>query len=134
MHRDDGADALVKVVSHGLVADVDRHKGGLPVVAMHHVRLLRKGGQQLCHRAGEESEALAVVIVAVKLSAAEVALIVDKIPRDALVFEGEQAAVDLAPGKAHIGPAFKVQFLSPFVLHRLVKRQDDAHAVARCRE
>ena len=101
---------------------------------MGNVGLLRQGLEQFRHRAGEKAKALAVVIVAVELAAAEIRLIVDKVPRDAVALERKEPAVDAAPRKAHERPLFKVELLTPLVLHALVKRQDDAHAVSVCRE
>ena len=130
MHRNDGSDSLIKVVAHGFIPDVDGHKRALPVVAVDNVGLLRQGLEQFRHRAGEKAKALAVVIVAVELAAAEIRLIVDKVPRDAVALERKEPAVDAAPRKAHERPLFKVELLAPLVLHALVKRQDDAHAVS----
>ena len=130
MHRNDGSDSLIKVVAHGLVPDVDRHKRALPVVAVDDVGPLRQRLQKLRHRAGEEGKAFAIVIVAVKLAAAEICLVIDKIPRDAVTLKGKKAAVNAAPRKAYECPPFKMELIAPPVLHALVKRQNDAHAVA----
>ena len=120
MHRNDGSDSLIKVVAHGFIPDVDGHKRALPVVAVDNVGLLRQGLEQFRHRAGEKAKALAVVIVAVELAAAEIRLIVDKVPRDAVALERKEPAVDAAPRKAHERPLFKVELLAPLVLHALV--------------
>ena len=82
------------------------------------------------HRAAEEGEALAVVIIAVKLGTLEILLVVHEVPRHALPLVGEKPAVQAAPGKAHIGVALKVQLVAPRVRDALVERQNDAHAVA----
>ena len=125
MDGDDRADGLVEFLAHRLVADVDGHERGLPVVAVDDVRLLRQQRQQLRHRAAEEGEALAVVIIAVKLGTLEILLVVHEVPRHALPLVGEKSAVQAAPGKAHIGVALKVQPVTPRVRDALVERQND---------
>ena len=130
MHRDDGADSLIEVVAHSLVSDVDGHKRALPVVAVDNIGLLRQGLEQFRHRAGEKAETLAVVIVAVELAAAEIRLVVNKVPRDAVALERKEPAVDAAPRKAHERPFLKVELAAPLVLHALVERQNNADLLA----
>ena len=112
------------------VPQVYRHQGRLPVVAVDHVGILRQVGQQGHRRLGEEGEALPVVHIAVQAPAAEIPLVVRKIPGDAPVFQGEQAAVFMPPAQVHIDIAAEVHLLPPALGDLAIQRQQHGGMVA----
>ena len=112
------------------VPQVHRHQGRLPVVAVDHVGILRQVGQQGYRRLGEEGKALPVVHVAVQAPAAEIALVVRKIPGDAPVFQGEQPAVFVPPAQVHIDIAAEVHLLPPALGDLAIQRQQHGGMVA----
>lgn len=59
---------------------------------------------------GEKAEAFSVIRAAVQLRAAEILLVIQKIPRDTVLFQGEQAAVGVPPRKIDIIVAQKVSW------------------------
>ena len=91
-------DGAVLLLPDAVILQVDGHQGGLPVVAVDHIRPEGQVGQHPHHSPGEEAETLAVIRVAVQVGAVEILLIVHKVPGDAVPLQGEQAAVAVAPG------------------------------------
>ena len=108
-----------------------RDHAGLPVVAVHDVRAEVKVHQRVDDRAGEEAEALVLVAAeAVDVGAAKVVVVVHKVERDALIHEGLDAAVLLAPAQLHLKLTLELHILGVFLRDGGVERQDDAHVVA----
>ena len=85
-----------------LLQQIDGHQGGLPVVAVDHVRMPVQPAHALHHGPGEIGEALAVVIVAVNVGALEVVLVVHKPVGDAVLLQLKDAAVGGAPGQRDV--------------------------------
>ena len=123
-HRPDAAEPLLP---HAVVLQVDGHQGGLPVVAVEHVRPEPEAGQHPHHGPGEEAEPLPVVHIAVQLRAVEVLLVVQEIPGDAVLLQGEQPAVAVAPGQVHIVIALEGQLAAEPLPHLLVQGQHHRH-------
>ena len=87
MDGDHGLDIAEEVASVEAVLEQHRHQAGLPVVTVDHVRLEtdhRKRGEA---GPAEEAELLQIPVpVAVGLRSVEIALIVNKIKGDSLIF------------------------------------------------
>ena len=97
-HRLDAVE-LVQVAV--VQVQVDGRQRGLPVVAVDDVGLEIGIEQHFEDGAGEEGEALAVIVEAVQAAALEVVFVVDEIEGNALVLGLEQAAVLAAPAHRH---------------------------------
>ena len=128
----DGKDGLdtVELVQMAIVqVQVHRHQSGLPVVAVDDVGGEVDVKQGLQHGAGEEGEALAVVVEAVETAALEVILVVEEVVGHAVDLSLEQAAVLAAP--AHRDGVVGHIFQLVAELQVAVQRHDDAgvHAV-----
>ena len=128
----DGKDRLdaAELVQMAVVqVEINRGQRGLPVVAVDDVRLKVSVEQHLQNRAGEEGEALAVIVEAVQAAALEVILVVQEVVGHAVHIGLEQAAVLAAPAHRHgvVGNVFQ-----PIAeLQVAIQRHDDAgvHAV-----
>ena len=126
---EDGLDPVELVQMTVVQIQVNGHQRGLPVVAVDDVRGEVDVEQGLQHGAGEEGEALTVIVEAVQTAAAEVILVVEEVVGHAVHFGLEQAAVLAAPAHRHrvVGDVFQ-----PVThLQVAVQRHDDAgvHAV-----
>ena len=100
-------------------------------MAVHDVRAEVEVHQRVDDRAGEEAEALVLVAAeAVDVGAAEVVVVVHEVERDALIHEGLDAAVLLAPAQLHLKLALELHVLGVLLRDGGVERQDDAHVVA----
>ena len=109
-----------------------RNKSGLPVVAVKNVRgEVTHVANALEYRHRKECEAFAVVVVAIYAAAAEIIFVVDEIVDDAVLFCGEQSAVELAPGKADGEALEEGHFLAQVLWNVGIERQNDA-AVCAC--
>ena len=100
----DGKDRLdaAELVQMAVVqVEINRGQRGLPVVAVDDVRLEIGVEQHLQNRAGEEGEALAVIVEAVEAAALEVILIINEVVDHAVALGLEQAAVLAAPAHRH---------------------------------
>ena len=122
-------------VAHGIPAgghilQIHGDECRLPVVAVDHIGHAVEAGQQVHHGLGEEGEALAVVIVAVKAAAAEIVLVIHKVPRYTAIFHGEQTAVLMTPCHIHIDVAAIGHLLPPLLRDLTVEGQDDRDVVA----
>ena len=124
-NRADGAAARLP---HAVILQVDGDQGGLPVVAVDHVRPEVQMLQHPHHGAGEKAEALPVVHIAVQIRAAEVLLVIQKIPRHAVLFHGKQAAVCVPPRKIHIVEAAESQLPAKGLFDPLIQGQDHRRA------
>ena len=122
-----GPDAAEPVLPHAVVLQIDGHQGGLPVVAVDDLRPELEVGQHPHHRPGEEAEPLPVVHVAVQLRPVEVLLVVQEVPGDAVLLQGEQAAVAVPPGQVHVVIALEIQPVAELLLHLLVQGQHHRH-------
>ena len=126
---EDGLDAVELVQMTIVQVQVHRHQSGLPVVAVDDVGGEVDVEQGLQHCAGEEGEALAVVVEAVEAAALEVILVVEEVVGHAVHFGLEQAAVLAAP--AHRDRVVGNVFQLIAELQVAIQRHDDAgvHAV-----
>ena len=101
---EDGGDVLVE--RHALVelAQEYRCESGMPVVAVQDVRPKAIGQilQALGDRLGEECKALAIIEESIRIIAIEVALVVDKEIRHAIMDKALEAAILVAPAKADV--------------------------------
>ncbi len=130
MHRVNAADAAVVVHTAGVVFQIHRQKRRLPVVTVDDIRLVVQIRQEICHGAAEEGEPLTVVRLAVKLPAAEIPLVIQKIPGNALFRQGEESAVLVAPRQIYVHVFAKRHPGTPRLADGTVERQYDRHAVA----
>ena len=126
---EDGLDPVELVQMTVVQIQVNGHQRGLPVVAVDDVRGEVDVEQGLQHGAGEEGEALTVIVETVQTTAAEVILVVQEVVGHAVHFGLEQAAVLAAPAHRHrvVGDVFQ-----PVThLQVAVQRHDNAgiHAV-----
>ena len=93
---------VVELIQVAVVqVEVNRGKGGLPVVAVDDIRLKVGIEQGFQNGAGEESKTLAVIIEAIQAAALKVIFVVDKVERHAVMLGLEQAAVLAAPAHGH---------------------------------
>ena len=126
---EDGLDAVELVQMTIVQVQVHRHQSGLPVVAVDDVGGKVDVEQGLQHCAGEEGEALAVVVEAVEAAALEVILVVEEVVGHTIDLSLEQAAVLAAPahGDRVVGNVFQLVA----ELQVAIQRHDDAgiHAV-----
>ena len=124
-----GLDAVELVQMTIVQVQVHRHQSGLPVVAVDDIGGEVDVEQSLQHGAGEEGEALAIIVEAVQAAALEVILVVQEVVGHAVHIGLEQAAVLAAPAHRHgvVGNVF--QLIA--VLQIAVQGHDDAgvHAV-----
>ena len=127
---EDGLDPTDLRPAYALVLQVDGHQGGLPVVAVDDLRHKGQSGEQGDDGAGEEAEALPVVVVAVQGLPLEIVLIVHKVPDHAVLVQAEQAAVDPPPAQGDLDVAHEGHLFLPALRHLLVQRQDDRHLVS----
>ena len=130
MDGEHGFDTAQLLLPAGRILQIHGDQRRLPVVAVDHLRHILQPGQQRHHRPAEKGEALAVVIFAVEASALEIALVIHEIPCHALILQGEQAAILVAPAQIHIDVAAKSHFFAPLVADLSVKGQDHRHLVA----
>ena len=107
-----GPDGTEALFPHAVVFEVDGHQSGLPVVAVNDVGPELHVVQHPDNGPGEKAEPLAVVHVAVQVRAVEVLLVVQEVPDHAILFQGKQAAVHMAPGQVHIVIAQKGQLIA----------------------
>ena len=126
---EDGLDAVELVQMTIVQVQVHRHQSGLPVVAVDDVGGEVDVEQGLQHCAGEEGEALAVVVEAVEAAALEVILVVEEVVGHTIDLSLEQAAVLAAPAHGHRVVGDILQLVAHFQV--AVQRHDDAgiHAV-----
>ncbi len=93
---------VVELIQMAVVqVEVNRGKGGLPVVAVDDIRLKVGIEQGFQNGAGEESKTLAVIIEAIQAAALKVILVVDEVVGHAVTLGLEQAAVLAAPAHGH---------------------------------
>ena len=131
----DGKDRLGAVElrrAGALLQQVDGGQGGLPVVDVEHVGVPVQMGGRLHHGAGEEGEALGIVIVSIEPGALEVVLVVHKVIGDAVPLELEDTAVGGAPGQDYMEVEEVGHLVPPLLPDPLVEGEDDADVVA-CR-
>ena len=126
---EDGLDAVELIQMAVVQVQVHGHQRGLPVVAVDDVRGEIDVEQRLQHSAGEEGEALAVIVEAVEAPAFEVILVIQEVVGHAVHLGFEQAAVLAAPAHRNgvIGDVF--QLVAEFQI--AVQGHDDAgvHAI-----
>ena len=128
----DGEDGLdpVELIQMAVVqVQVNGNQCGLPVVAVDDIGGEVDVEQGLQHSAGEEGEALAVIVEAVQAAALEVILVVQEVVGHAVDLSLEQAAVLAAPAHGHRVVGDILQLVAHFQV--AVQRHDDAgiHAV-----
>ena len=131
MDSENGLDSAHLAPADTLVLQINGDQSSLPVIAVDDLRHKSHGGQQGDDRAGEEAEALTVIIVAVQSVALEVVLVVHKVPDHTVTVQTEQAAVQAAPAQGHLDMADKGHLVLPLVGHTLVKGQDHSHFISR---
>ena len=120
-HRPDGA---VAGVPDAVVLQVDGDQRRLPVVAVDDVRPELQVVQHFHHCPGEKAEALAVIGIAIEPRAAEVLLVIQEVPGDALPLQGEESAVAVPPAKVHIVITEIPELTAKALLHAPVEGQD----------
>ena len=113
-----------------LLQQIDGDQSGLPVVAVDDVRGPVQLARGLDDGAGEVSEPLAVVEVAVDLPALEVILVVHEPVGDAVALQLEDAAVDLTPGQGDVEILQEGHLAAPFLADSLIQGEDDLDLVA----
>ena len=128
MDGDNRLDATVPLVVRIEDAVIDRHKGGLPIVAMDDVRLKVDIGQHLQCSAREECKALRVVIVAVKPLALKIILIVDQIVNHATGPCLEYTAILTPPCHRHGQAGDKAHVVAQLLRDLFIQRHHDAAA------
>ena len=101
-HRLDTVELIQMAV---IEIEINRGQCRLPVIAVDNIRFKIGVEQHLKDCAGEEGEALTVIVETVKAAALEIVFVVDKVEGDAIAFSLEQSAVLAAPanGNAEIG-------------------------------
>ena len=123
------ADRTITFLPDTVILQINGDKGGLPVVAVNHIRPEIQMVQHFHNGPGEKAEAFSVIRAAVQLRAAEILLVIQKIPDDAPILQREQAAVLMPPRQIHIGIAVPAHFLSPCVRNLPVQRQDHRRTI-----
>ena len=118
------ADRTITFLPDTVILQINGDKGGLPVIAVNHIRPEIQMVQHFHNGPGEKAEAFSVIRAAVQLRAAEILLVIQKIPRDTVLFQGEQAAVGVPPRKIDIIVAQKGELVGEALLHPPVQRQN----------
>ena len=131
---DHSLDGAVAVFPHTVVLQVDGDQGGLPVVAVNDLGPEFEVVQHPHHGPGKESEALAVVGLAVEGTPVEVLLVVQEVPGHAVLLQGEEAAVIVPPGQVYVVVALEFQLVSEALPDPLVEGQDHGHLGALLRQ
>ena len=128
----DGVDRLgVVELGHAvaLFQQVDGHQSGLPVVAVEHLGMPVQVARGLDDGAGEEGEALAVVIVAIDAGTLEVIFVVHEVVGDIVALELENAAVRGTPSQADVEVEEVGHLAAPLLTDALIEGEDDAHVM-----
>ena len=149
LHVLDGEDALVLQVVDGedrLDVAVEGEVGvlnleqrgdhaGLPVVAVDDVGLPVQVRERVDDGAAEEAKALVLVPAqAVDVGAAEVELVVHEVEGDALILEGLDPAVLVAPAQFHLELALVLHLACPLLGDGGVQGKDDADVMSLLRQ
>ena len=125
-----GLDVLVERTGSEHQVVVNRNEGGLPVVAVDHIRLPLQIGQYFEYRLGVVREALCVVVLAVDLAACEVILIIDEIIGNAVRLIAEDTAVLVAPAQTDVSVFDVIEFFAHTLVDRRIQRAEYTHVMS----
>ena len=125
-----GLDVLVERTGSEHQVVVNRNEGGLPVVAVDHIRLPLQIGQYLEYRLGVVREALCVVVLAVDLAACEVILIIDEIIGNAVCLVAEDTAVLVAPAQPDVSVFDVIELFAHTLVDRRIQRAEYTHVMS----
>ena len=125
-----GLDVLVERTGSEHQVVVNRNEGGLPVVAVDHIRLPLQIGQYLEYRLGVVREALCVVVLAVDLAACEVILIIDEIIGNAVCLIAEDTAVLVAPAQTDVSVFDVIELFAHTLVDRRIQRAEYTHVMS----
>ena len=118
-----GLDVLVERTGSEHQVVVNRNEGGLPVVAVDHIRLPLQIGQYLEYRLGVVCEALCVVVLAVDLAACEVI-------SNAVCLIAEDTAVLVAPAQTDVSVFDVIELFAHTLVDRRIQRAEHTHVMS----
>ena len=124
----DGEDRFyVTVMLHiaVFIFEVNDRKGCLPVMCVEYVGVKINEGHYIDDCLGEEREAFAVVVMTVQRLTVEIVFVVEEIVCHAVLFEGEYAAILVAPRKTDVYFAELRELCAVFCGHLTVQREND---------
>ncbi|MNI75025.1 hypothetical protein D3C73_1311480 [compost metagenome] len=87
-----------------------RNDGGMPVMAVQHIRLKIDGRQAFQHRTVIEGETLPVVHIAINAVTAKVVFIIDEIDGNTVVHDSLDTAILVAPADRHVDHSNMLHF------------------------